>query len=380
MGSRLPSRLLVGLLVLLRLPLRPWRRRPRSVRRVLIAHHLLLGDSLMLTPLLAKLRERYPSAEIVLTTPKALFPLYEHAPYGVRAVPFDPRDARTLLALLRFSGFDLALLPAENRYSWLAFALGSRWIVGFAGDPGRYKEWLIDELRRYSNVPTAWGDTVAELIDGPAPTPYRAAQWPTPSCTSYETPTAPYCVLHLGASSPLKLWEPEKWLELADWLVARGYRVVWSAGRNERHIVETVDPQHRYPSYAGKLDLPQLWHLLAHASLLVSPDTGVAHLGRIVGVPTVTLFGPGSAVLCGAGDFWRDNRYAAVTIAPFPCRDQRTQYYRVVDWVRRCERFLGTEPGRCAQARCMEAITIESVTAAILKLLPPTPQTNANRA
>ena len=58
----------------------------------------------------------------------------------------------------------------------------------------------------------------------------------------------------------------------------------------------------------GALDLAQLWHLLAGAELLVAPDTGVAHLGRIVGAPTVTLFGPGSALLCGAGDFWRDAR------------------------------------------------------------------------
>lgn len=366
--SRLLSRVIVALLVLARLPLRLRRRPPAAVRRVLIAHHLLLGDTLMLTPLLAKLRARFPAAEIVLTVPTPLAPLYRDAPYGVRAVRYDPRDARTLWALLRRPGFDLALLPAENRYSWLAFAVGSRWIVGFAGDRGRYKGWFVDECRPYSPTPTAWGDTCAELIDGPRPRPYRPTDWTTPACTPFALPSAPYAVLHLGASSTLKRWAPDNWRALARWLEGRGWQVVWSTGPGEAHIADAVDAEYRRPRYPGTLDLAQLWHLLAGARVVVSPDTGVAHLGRVIGTPTVVLFGPGSAVLCGAGEFWRDSPYAAVTVDPFPCRDQRTQYYRHIDWVRRCERFPGHGPGQCPRAACMEALTVEAVAAAVARV------------
>src|SRR5450755_4208859 len=59
------------------------RRPPRDPRRILIAHHLLLGDTLMLTPLLAKLRARYPQAEIVMTVAGSFAPLYTSHPYGV---------------------------------------------------------------------------------------------------------------------------------------------------------------------------------------------------------------------------------------------------------------------------------------------------------
>lgn len=368
-ASRLPSRLLVVALALLRLPARLHRRRPAEIRRILIAHHLMLGDTLMLTPLLAKLREQYPGAEIVMTVPKAFAPLYAAAPYGVRAMPYDPRDATTLRALIRLRGFDLALLPADNRYSWLAFALGSRWIVAFDGDPGGYKNWLIDELRPYSVKPTAWGDTVAELADGPPPRPYVPEAWPAPECRPFDRPSGRYCVLHLGASNDLKLWEAQKWRDLADWLDRRGFTVVWSAGRHETGIVRTVDPERRLRSYAGELDLAQLWRLLEKAALLVCPDTGVAHLGRVVNVPTLTLFGPGSAFLCGPGKFWSHSRYASVTVDPFPCRDQRIQHRRLVDWVRRCERFPGDPPERCPQAKCMQAVTLDAVKAAAERLL-----------
>ena len=109
------------------------------------------------------------------------------------------------------------------------------------------------------------------------------------------------------------------------------------------------------------LSLTQLWHLLAGASLLVSPDTGIAHLGRVVGTPTVAIFGPGSATITGAGEFWRNARYRAVTVDPFPCRDQRELFKREIAWVRRCARTLA----ECPHARCMDAVSVDEVTAAI---------------
>ena len=79
---------------------------PRGeVRRVLVAHNLLLGDTLMLTPLLAKLRERHPQAQITLLASPAFVPLYQQRPYGVRALPFTPSHSATTRALLEESPF-----------------------------------------------------------------------------------------------------------------------------------------------------------------------------------------------------------------------------------------------------------------------------------
>jgi ADP-heptose:LPS heptosyltransferase len=110
--------------------------------------------------------------------------------------------------------------------------------------------------------------------------------------------------------------------------------------------------------------LPQIWHLLAGASILVSPDTGIAHLGRVVGTPTVVLFGPGSATITGGGAFWRDMPCRAVTVDPFPCRDQRVLFKREIAWVRRCGRSLA----ECPHPRCMDAISVDAVAPAIASL------------
>ncbi|MCK9202647.1 MAG: glycosyltransferase family 9 protein [Gallionella sp.] len=343
------------------------RRRSDVVKRILVTHHpQMIGDLLLLTPLLAKLRECYPSAEIILTTSVATATLYEGRPFGVVAVPYVPRQHRTLRHLLRHSGFDLAVAPGDNRYGWLALALDARWIVGFAGDKPAYKNWAFDELALYPDTPGTWGELTAMLIPGPPPKPYVSSDWPAPRCKPFILPPTPYCVLHVGASTPLKLWSAERWRLLADLMKKRGMHVVWSGGPGEESLVAEIDPQQNHYSMAGQLDLAQLWKLLQNASLLVCPDTSVAHLGRLTGTPTVALFGPGSPIICGAGNYWRDSSFRAVTDAAFPCRDRQTLFGRHIHWLRRC----GRTPDQCATpGACMSAIPLDSVRNAIDELL-----------
>ena len=360
-GSRFAGRADVVARALLHGPAR--RAAPADPQRILVAHHLLLGDTLMLTPLLKKLATRFPRADIAMTVPSAFAPLYATRPYGVRALPFDPR--RHAPELFAEAPFDLALVPGDNRYAWLAAAMRARWIVAFAGDRPAVKSWQVDRLVPYPDRPAAWGDLVAGLIDGPAPSPYRTSEWPAPPCAGFARPVGRYAVLHVGASSPLKQWRAERWREVARALAARGIAPVWSSGAGETALVAAVDPEREFRSLAGALDLAQLWHLLGDARLLVAPDTGVAHLGRIVGTPTVTLFGPGSALLCGAGEFWRDAPYRAVTVEPFDCRDQHVLFKRDIAWVRRCGRSVA----ECPEHRCMPAIGVAAVQSAIEALL-----------
>ena len=365
-GSRGPMRYASVALALARWGAR--RRKPAAPRRILVLHHLLLGDTLMLTALLAKLRVQHPAAQIVMSVSPAFVGLYAGRPYGVDAVAFDPRDMATFRALRAMPRFDLAVLPADNRYSWLARALGIAWIVGLAGDRPAHKNWPVDELVPYSSVPTAFCDTAAELVEGPPAAPYATAAWPAPPAGKTLALPERYAVLHVGASSPLKTWAPSRWRALADALAQEGLSIVWSAGPGEDAVLEAVESREEEIRIAGALTLTGLWHVLARAALVVCPDTGVAHLARVVGTPTVTLFGPGSATICGPGRFFESMRGRAVTVDPFPCRDQRIQFFREVAWIRRCERLPGSPPDRCPEARCMEAIDVAAVLAAAREL------------
>jgi ADP-heptose:LPS heptosyltransferase len=341
------------------------RERPTAPRRILIAHHLLAGDVLMLTPLLAKLRERHPDADIAITVRRAVAPLFSGRPYGARALVYEPRDASTLDALFGEPGFDLAFVPGDNRYSWLAAAAGARWIVAFSGDRPASKSWPVDEQRPYSDTPAAWGDMVAGLAEGAPPAAYLPGNWPAPACAPFEAPSGRYAVLHVEASTPLKHWEDEKWFALAQKLSENNIQPVWSAGPTGGALLQRIDPARRFPAVGHRLDLAQLWHLVAGAALLVCPDTSVMHIGRLTGTPTVALFGPSSASLFGPGEFWRQVAYRAVTIGNFPCRDQHRLFKREIAWIQRCQRTLA----ECPAPRCMHAIGVEAVAQAAIGLL-----------
>ena len=367
MGSRLLPRVAITTRAVLRRLAGGRRVPPADPRRILVAHHLLLGDTLMLTALLARLRARYPAAEITMTVPRVCAPLYAHRPYGVRALPWNPRDFDAVRALLAEPAFDLALIPGDNRHAWLAQAMGARWIVAFAGDRPAYKSWAVDELLAIPETPSTWYDLMATMAGGGPPPPYRPSDWTPPAAAPFERPPSPYAVLHVGASSPLKLWPPAYWRALAAHLRARGLRVAWSAGPGEEALVAPCGPDPADHVVAGRLDLAQLWQLVGAASLVVCPDTSVAHLGRIAGTPTVALFGPGSALLAGSGRFWRESRYRALSVVPFPCRDQHLMFKREVPWVSICKRSTA----ECAAPRCMEALTVAAVAAACDEFLEP---------
>ncbi|HEY6240670.1 MAG TPA: glycosyltransferase family 9 protein [Burkholderiales bacterium] len=319
----------------------------------------------MLTPMLARLRRRHPKAEIVMTVSRGQLPLYAPRPYGVRTLAYNSRDLGSARELLKLEPFDLALVPGDNRHAMLALALDSRWVVALADDRPGWKNWLADELVPLPAQPIALPEIFALLAGEEDDVVYEPGDWPCPESAPFELPQRDYAVLNVDASLSLRFWQPSKWLKVADALKGMGLEVAWCTGPGEERMVEAIDPEGRYRSYAGMLDLPQLWRLLERARLLVCLDSGVSHLAKLARTPSVVLYGPGTPVLCGPGRFWRNHPYRAITIADFPCRDQQTLFKRDVNWVRRCQRSLK----ECPAPACMHAIVTDSVLAGCRELL-----------
>ncbi len=373
--SRLASRLQTLALAIANVP---WRRAPspeRTPEKILVAHYLLLGDTLLLAPLLAKIALRYPEAEKFVLARPGVASLFSGNPYGFRVIPYAPKAIGALRRIRAHGPFDLAFVLGDNRYGWLARAARARWIVAFENDRPVWKNWMVDEFCRHPQQPAAWADMAAAMLPGPPPPPYRPGDWPTPDAR-LTPPSGDYALLHVGASTRLKTWPAERWRALADRLSSdRGLQPVWSAGQGESSILDAIGLRNDELRFCGSLDLPQLWHLLKGARLLVCPDTGIAHLGKLVGTPTVALFGPGSPPIYSKGAFWRDALYCALAEEPFPCRNQKRLFRREIDWVRRC----GRSPEACAAASgykqyplpppCMQAIRLDAVYNACRSLL-----------
>jgi ADP-heptose:LPS heptosyltransferase len=105
-------------------------------------------------------------------------------------------------------------------------------------------------------------------------------------------------VLHCGAKAASRRWPADRFAELAHALRRRGHRVVVTGGAAERTLAEAIAREGEV-ACATDLDLEDLLALVEHARVVVSGDTGVAHVAAGYRTPSVTLFGPVSPARWG---------------------------------------------------------------------------------
>jgi hypothetical protein len=117
-------------------------------------------------------------------------------------------------------------------------------------------------------------------------------------------PGKPRAIVVYDAGTPLKSLPAEVAAEFCNLLMSAGYVTVILQGKNAPDTVWTIAERVRtgVKVYAYRPDLPRLKRLIAGCDLVVSPDTGIAHLAAALGVRVIVLFGPSSVVFRPAGD------------------------------------------------------------------------------
>ena len=366
MSTRIYSRLLQLALISLKLPRKIVRRKPTdtAVKRILVIHQLLLGDALMATGLLANLRTKYPGAEIDVAMPGFLTDLYQGKPYDINPIPYSPRDASSLIRLSRQATYDVAYVVGDARYSWAAFAAGSRWIVTHEGDYPAYKNWFVDKLIPMPGNVKAMPDLMIDLCEPEIRTSYNETDWEQPD-VKLDLPENNYIVFHIGASSSLKLWATNYWEELADKLNKSGFSIIVTCGPGEEELIKPFYNNNSiYKIIPGSFSLLQMWELIKNAELLVSPDTGISHIAKVTNTPLVCIFGPGPYELVGESICFQKHQGKYIS-KPIACRDQPVIFKRPVTWLKFCER----SEDQCSEAKCIKQIEFDDVLQACKELL-----------
>jgi ADP-heptose:LPS heptosyltransferase len=344
-----------------------WNIKKREPKKILIAHDLLLGDTLLLAPLMKRIYEKYPDQKKYILVKPGFMPLYQTTPYGFKALSFNPKSFLDIWNIFFNGPYDLTFVAGDNRYSWFARAMCSRWIVGIAHDKPQWKNWMLDEAKSFDLKPATWADMMGRLVDGKNPKPYQKNEWSRPDTKKLSLPfdrSKPYVVCHLGASNSLKFWQASSWRVLINNLKKQKYEVVLSVGPNEEYLINEIDPDYQYHHVPGTYSLIEMWALVEQAKFVVSVDTGIAHFAKLTGTPIVTLFGPGSPVSHGAGRFWKKSPHIDVTMNLFACRDHNILFRRKIDWVKRC----GRNNRECkTPGACMDTIAPKQVIESINK-------------
>jgi ADP-heptose:LPS heptosyltransferase len=103
----------------------------------------------------------------------------------------------------------------------------------------------------------------------------------------------PYVVVHPGASVPARAWAPERYRELVAELRRQGQHVAVTGGAGEAALTAYVSGDARETAdLGGQTTFAGLASLLGRARLLVTGNTGPAHLAAAVATPVVSLYAP----------------------------------------------------------------------------------------
>ena len=114
----------------------------------------------------------------------------------------------------------------------------------------------------------------------------------------------PTLVISGCSSHALRNWRPEYYAALANHAArAHGMRVILCGGPGpvERAMADAIVTAAAVPvlDQVGKDTLPELLALLARADVLLSPDSGPAHMATMVGTPVIGLYAATNSVRTG---------------------------------------------------------------------------------
>ena len=109
-------------------------------------------------------------------------------------------------------------------------------------------------------------------------------------------------VIHVGAAYGSRLWPADRFALVASSLADAGHRIIFTGSGGERERALLVCRRAGLPDaavVAGELTLAQFAAAVAEARLVISADTGAAHLASAFSRPSVVLFGPAPPEIWG---------------------------------------------------------------------------------
>lgn len=348
--------------------------------RVLIRAPNWIGDTVMALPAVHRLRELAPEAHLAVLCPAKLHDLWRHNPHLNDVIPFPlhPDTDR-----LRAGHYDTAVIfPNSFRSAWECWHAGLERRVGFAG---HWRRALLTDVvpepageRPVTQSITVAGQTFAvkhypvtrhlsqRYLDLVGHLGARREFIPPRLLLAYEElpplkkflrdTGEPFIGIHAGAEyGPAKRWPADRFAEVAQRVSHDvNCRFLLFGGPGETEIAGRIAAAVRAANpgradlvvnVAGQTSLMELCGLIKFCRLLLSNDTGPMHLAVAVGTPVVAIFGSTSpAMTAPTGP--RD----VVIHQPVECSP--------------C--FLRDCP---IDFRCMNQITVEQVTAAVLERL-----------
>jgi heptosyltransferase-2 len=293
---------------------------PEQIERVVVRGTNWVGDAVMTIPALRELRRVLPHAHITLATrswAEGLFAdadflddllIYDRGPRDLKAVVRQTREWRKRefdLALLFQNAFEAALIAATARVPLrMGYATDGR--RALLTHPLALPEWreerhevfyylnIIAELERTLYGASSQREREPQLILNISEA--RSAEARSLLQSQGVLMDSPLVALCPGSTnSRAKRWPASHYAMLADMFVSRmGANILLIGSPDERAVSREVEERMRHKPImlTGKTDLAQAAATLSLADVLITNDTGPAHIAAALNRPVLVIFGP----------------------------------------------------------------------------------------
>jgi heptosyltransferase-3 len=273
---------------------------PETIQKIGLLMFGAIGDALLSGSMIRAIRAAYPDARITVFVSRANRQVFDLLSGFDESVMIPITNPLLAIWMMRLHSFDVVIdFGSWFRMTALVAAMTpARHSVGFR-TAGQHRHFAFDttvehraDVHEFDNYRCLVATVGATGVDRPrisVPTAIRERM--------AREKLRSFVVFHPWASgfrSELREWPADRWVELGGHLAAMGFTIVVTGGDADASraaaLVQSIG--RGSVSYAGRLRLAETAALLEAASLLVSVNTGVMHLGAAVDVPMIALHGP----------------------------------------------------------------------------------------
>jgi heptosyltransferase I len=274
-------------------------------REVCILRLSAIGDTCHVLAVLRTLQAAWPLTRFTWVIGRVEHRLMGLLP-DVEFITYDKRgglgELKRIRSVLLARRFDLLLhMQLAFRASVLSTLAPARVKLGFDRARARELQWLftthsIRPAARQHVMDSLFGfaerfGVHEKLLRWDIPIPETARDY----ARRVIPDGAPTLVISPCSSHPLRNWRSEHYAQVADYAASRlGLRVVLCGGRSELEKWVGVEIErrmrHERVNTIGQDTLLQLLAVLERAAVLLTPDSGPAHMASAVGTPVVGLY------------------------------------------------------------------------------------------